>query len=117
MSKEPMKQRIQETAKDALSSLGQYAKDVVTLQVAKENFFKDDGNLWQVTEHGATELANVVLHGHVAPLYAGYSSPDQTLETHQPELVATQETSILDSLVDNARAMEAERQMEMEFDR
>ncbi len=56
----------------------EYVKDVVTFQKAKENFFKNDGVLSHWFAHGATELANMTLHGHPAPVYAGsVSPPDQ----------------------------------------
>ena len=51
------------------------AKDVATLKTFRENFFKDDGSLQQWFAHGATEAANMVLHGHPAPVYAGNVSP------------------------------------------
>ena len=57
-------------------------KDVVTLKTAQENFFQNDGSLTQFFAHGATEAANMVLHGHPAPVYAGYVSP--------PDLVSTE---------------------------
>ena len=56
-------------------SLVNKAKDVVTLKTAQENFFKNDGSLQQWFAHGATEAANMVLHGHPAPVYAGNVSP------------------------------------------
>ena len=64
MSRKPLKERV---------------KDVVTLKTAKENFFQNDGFIEHWFAHGATELANMNLHGQPAPLYAGHSSPsDQT---------------------------------------
>ena len=56
-------------------SLREQAKDIATLKTAKENFFKDDGNLMNLFQHGSLELANMLLHGHPAPVYGGYASP------------------------------------------
>ncbi|MEM9409651.1 MAG: hypothetical protein AAGA30_00970 [Planctomycetota bacterium] len=45
-------------------------------------------------------------------------TPEQIvqLEVNQPELEPAQEESILDSLVENAQAMEAEREMQMDLE-
>ena len=59
-------------------------KDVITLKTAKENFFKNDGSLQQWLAHGATEAANMVLHGHPAPVYAGNVSPPNQVSTSEP---------------------------------
>lgn len=62
-------------------SFGQRIKDVLTLQTFKDNFFKYDASLEQWFAHGATEAANMVLHGHAAPVYAGNVSPPDLMST------------------------------------
>lgn len=54
-------------------------KDVATLKTLRENFFKNDGSITQWFAHGATEAANMILHGHAAPVYAGNVSPPDQL--------------------------------------
>ncbi len=54
-------------------------KDVVTLKTFTENFFKNDGSITQWFAHGATEAANMVIHGHAAPMYAGNVSPPDAM--------------------------------------
>lgn len=58
-----------------MSKIKEKLKDVATLKTAKENFFKNDGSLTQWLAHGSTEAANMLLHGHPAPVYAGNVSP------------------------------------------
>jgi hypothetical protein len=63
-------------------------KDVATLKTLRENFFKNDGSISQWFAHGATEAANMVLHGHAAPVYAGnVSPPDQMSTEFQPSVL------------------------------
>ena len=63
-------------------------KDIVTLKTAKENFFKNDGSLQQWMAHGSTEVANMVLHGHPAPVYAGNVSPPDQISSSEPAVQA-----------------------------
>ncbi|QDS91433.1 hypothetical protein FF011L_01630 [Roseimaritima multifibrata] len=72
MSSQPPKQGF---LRNLTSTAAQYIKDVVTLKVAKDNFFRDDGTFDQWLAHGANEAANVVVHGQTATIYGGSSSP------------------------------------------
>ena len=53
----------------------QYGKEVVTGQKLWEGLKQNDGALDGWIAHGATELANMMLHGHPAPVYARTLSP------------------------------------------
>ena len=54
-------------------------KDVATLKTFRENFLKNDGSITQWFAHGATESANMLIHGHAAPMYAGNVSPPDAM--------------------------------------
>ncbi len=70
-------------------------KDVATLKTFKENFFKNDGSISQWFAHGATEAANMVIHGHAAPMYAGNVSPPDAMsnEIQDTAMVQQQESA------------------------
>lgn len=50
---------------------------------AKLKLVRGDDSIRQWGAHGATELANMLLHGHPAPVYAGNQSPPDQL-TNEP---------------------------------
>ena len=68
-----------------MSKIKDKLRDIATLQTAKENFFKNDGTLQQWFAHGATEAANMLLHGHPAPVYAGNASPPNLIVSNSME--------------------------------
>ena len=68
-------------------SLMNKVKDVVTLKTFRENFFKNDGSVSQWVAHGSTEAANMLLHGHPAPVYAGNVAPPDLLSPDPQEPV------------------------------
>lgn len=94
-------------------------KDVATLKTFRENFFKNDGSISQWFAHGATEAANMVLHGHAAPVYAGNVSPPDLMSNEMQTGIAEpmqvfaeqpdQKVNILQS-----KMQEIERQPEVE---
>ena len=67
----------------AAKALGQYSQSVVSGQQFKDNFFKDTGTFDQWFAHGAAEVANVIIHGHAAPMYTHVASPDTSIAPAQ----------------------------------
>ena len=75
----------------------QYGKEVVTGQKLWEGITQNDGALDGWIAHGATELGNMLLHGHPAPVYARTLSPahQQTeVETSQDEVQPEQQAAV-----------------------
>ena len=70
----------------AIVATAQYGKEVVTGEQFKDNFFKDTGVFDQWVAHGFTEVANVWLHGHAAPMYTSMQSPDVQTPFKSPEV-------------------------------
>jgi len=72
-------QRLASSVKEAmaqgLDNAKQYGKEVVTGQKLWEGISQNDGALDGWIAHGSTELANMLLHGHPAPVYARTLSP------------------------------------------
>lgn len=56
----------------------QYGKDVATGKKLMEGLSQNDGAFQGWLAHGSTELANMLLHGHPAPVYARSLSPADT---------------------------------------
>ena len=72
-------------------SAKQYGKDVITGKKLWEGIKQNDGAVDGWVAHGATELANMLLHGHPAPVYARTLGPaDQQAEVEHQASVDVQ---------------------------
>ena len=71
-------QTLKTSAADGMRQAIQYGKDVATGKKLVEGLSKNDGAFQGWMAHGSTELANMLLHGHPAPVYARSLSPADT---------------------------------------
>lgn len=70
-----MTSSVMDSAAQGLANAKQYGKDVVSGKKLWEGLKENDGALDGWIAHGSTELANMMLHGHPAPVYARTLSP------------------------------------------
>lgn len=93
----------------AVDKLKQFANEKV---FTKEKFMQGANEFHAILEQGSSELANMLLHGHPAPIYNHSMSPAES--SPEPD----KSNSILDSLTKNAQEMSqvAEKEMDMEIE-
>lgn len=113
---------VMDSVAQGIENSKQYGKDVITGKKAWQGLKENDGALDGWIAHGSTELANMLLHGHPAPVYARTLSPahQQAEVTHeqeaQPELQASQDVTLPQpmSLELYQRGMQAEQHQEVQ---
>lgn len=113
---------VMESVAQGLENSKQYGKDVITGKKAWEGLKENDGALDGWIAHGSTELANMLLHGHPAPVYARTLSPaHQQAEVaqgqeSQPEQQASQDVTLSPSMSLELyqRGMQAEQHQEQQ---
>ena len=76
---------IWDALKQGLENSKEYGKEVITGKKLWEGLKENDGVIDGMLAHGATELANMLLHGHPAPVYARSLAPSE----QQPEVVTS----------------------------
>lgn len=78
-NRQSVAERLTSAAKGAISNglqqAMQYGKEVATGKKLMEGLSQNDGAFQGWMAHGSTELANMLLHGHPAPVYARSLSP------------------------------------------
>ncbi len=64
-------------------AIGSFVKNTLK-NIVKELTSPYDGTLGSFFQYGASELANIVLHGHAAPVYSHSMSPAQASALSEP---------------------------------
>jgi len=54
-------------------------------KIVDHPFWENDGTLTSYLAHGATELANFIVHGHAAPMYGRSVSPPDSQSPEAPD--------------------------------
>ncbi len=87
-------ERLQIHMQQGMDSVMQYGKEVVTGQKLIEGLSMNDRAFDGWMAHGSTEVANMLLHGHPAPVYARSLSPlDNSVGVQGPEQDTEVETT------------------------
>lgn len=100
---QPQQQGPQQT-----SFLGQLKS--LTQRIFDHPFWRNDGTLTQWLAHGATELANFIVHGHPAPMYARSVSPPDVQNPDTPTAEQPQEPKPQDTPEKNPEREKTDKQ-------
>ncbi|MCA9194635.1 MAG: hypothetical protein KDB03_22845 [Planctomycetales bacterium] len=101
---EQLDQTLKDRAKEGVRQIVDYGKDVIQGKKLVEGLGQQDGALQGWLAHGSTELVNMMLAGHPAPVYARSFSPADT-EGQTPDVP---QHSIADGLPDNQVSVHGE---------